>query len=155
MKTIRHHHSFISTGSVFLLFMVFLGGCAALKKSEKEAPPPPEPINLAHPFTDVPVPKGFKRDLAKSFVYETRIIKVGRLFFSGNTNPKLTVKFYRNEMINHGWVLTNSIANKESILNYEKQGWTCTVIVEPTSFNRSDIEIQIGPIQKENQIEPK
>ena len=149
MKIVRGNNSSISTWIVVLFFLIFSGGCAAFKKSSKDSPPPPEPINLAQPFTDVPIPKGFKRDLSKSFVYETDNIKVGRLFFSGGTNPKLTVEFYRNEMINQGWTLINSIANKESILNYEKEGWTCTVIVRPASFGRSDIEIQIGPIQRE------
>ena len=152
MRTVRQSHSSVLVWPFILFILIFSGGCAS---SGKQTPPPPEPINLAHPFTDVPIPKSFKRDQSKSFVYETSNIKVGRLFFSGGSNPKLTVEFYRNEMINHGWALTNSIANKESILNYEKQGWTCTVIVKPTSFNRSDIEIQIGPIQRENQIESK
>ena len=154
MKTVRRSHSSVLVRIVFLSFLVFSGGCAT---SGKETPPPPEPINLAHPFTDVPIPKGFDKDKSKSFVYETNNIKVGRLFFSGGSNPKLTVEFYRNEMINHGWALVSFFeANKDSILNYEKKGWTCTVIVRPASFSRSDVEIQIGPIGKEpTQTEPK
>ena len=156
MKTAKRSHSSVSIYIVLVFFLMFSVGCAGLKQSKNETPPLPDPINLAHPFTDIPIPKGFDRDQSKSFVYETSNIKVGRLFFSGGSNPKLTVEFYRNEMINHGWALVSFFeANKDSILNYEKKGWTCTVIVKPTSFNRSDIEIQIGPIQRENQIESK
>ncbi len=116
-----------------------------------DVPPPPQPeiINNALPFTDVPVPSGFSRDQLRSFVYETgnNEMKVGRLFFSGNKNLELTVEFYQNEMINKGWALVNSMASTETILNYQKEGWVCTVIIRPRSFNRSIIEIQIGPVQ--------
>ncbi len=74
---------------IFCLLFMF-SGCADLQKSMddfgiEETPPLPDPVNLAYPFTDIPIPKGFDRDHAKSFVYESGsgTIKVGRLFFSG------------------------------------------------------------------------
>ena len=84
MKTIRHNHSSVSVWATILFFLVFSGGCAILEKSDKEAPPLPDPVNLAHPFTDVPIPNGFDRDQSKSFVYESgsKDVKVGRLYFS-------------------------------------------------------------------------
>ena len=120
-----------------------------MNQLEVPVPPQPETINNALPFTDVPVPNGFNRDQLKSFVYETgnNEMKVGRLFFSGNTSLKPTVEFYQNEMINKGWSLVNSMASTETILNYRKEGWICTVIIRPRSFSRSIVEIQIGPVQ--------
>ena len=111
--------------------------------------PPQQTIDNALPFADVPVPNGFTRDQSKSFVYETgnNEVKVGRLFFDGNKDLKTIVEFYQNEMINKGWTLINSIASTDTILNYRKEGWTCTVIVRPRSFKRSNVEVQIGPVQ--------
>ena len=77
-------------------------------------------------------------------------MKVGRLFFSGSTDLKPIVEFYQNEMINKGWALINSITSTETILNYRKEGWTCTVIIKPRSFSRSNIEILIGPVQMQS-----
>jgi len=54
-------------------------------------------------------------------------------------------------MVNKGWTLVNSMASTETILNYRKEGWVCTVIVRPRSFSRSNIEIQIGPVQMKSQ----
>ena len=136
---------------IFLLFPIF-NGCAGMDKLEKEAPPEPLIINNALPFIDVPVPNGFNRDQSKSFIYETgsNDMKVGRLFFNGASGLKQTVEFYQNEMINKGWVLVNSMASTDTILNYRKEGWICTVIIRPRSFSRSIVEIQIGPVQMQS-----
>ena len=123
-----------------------------MNQLEEPTPPQPAIINNALPFIDVPVPSGFNRNQLKSFVYETgnNDMKVGRLFFNGNTDLKDTVEFYQNEMVNKGWALVNSMASTETILNYRKEGWVCTVIIRPRSFNRSKVEIQIGPVQMQS-----
>ena len=148
MKTVKDNPSTVSLGGFVVLSLIFFNGCANMTNQlEGGIPPQPEPINNALPFTDVPVPNGFSRDKLKSFVYETGSdIKVGRLFFSGNESLKLTVEFYQNEMINKGWTLVNSMASTDTILNYKKNGWTCTVIVKPRPFSRSTVEVQIGPV---------
>ena len=124
-----------------------------MDKIDTPTPPQPEIINNALPFVDVPVPSGFSRDQIKSFVYETGSdeMKVGRLFFKGDASLRKTVEFYQNEMINKEWTLVNSMASTETILNYRKEGWVCTVIIKPRSFNRSSIEIQIGPVLMKSQ----
>jgi hypothetical protein len=120
-----------------------------INQIEPTHPPQPEIISNALPFTDVPVPSGFSRDQLKSFIYETgsNEMKVGRLFFNGNKGLEQTVEFYQNEMINKGWTIVNSMASTETILNYRKEGWVCTVIIRPRSFSRSNVEIQVGPVQ--------
>ena len=149
MKIIKSNQiAFCQILAIFLL-LILINGCAVIDKMGKETPPQREVISNALPFIDVPVPSGFIRDQVKSFVYETgnERMKVGRLFFKGNKSLKDVVKFYQNEMINKEWTIINSMAGKDTILNYRKTGWTCTVIVRPRSFSRSNIEIQIGPVQ--------
>jgi hypothetical protein len=142
----------VFSGIIIFLSLAFFNGCAGLDQFEKQVPPKPQTINNALPFLDVPVPNGFNRDQTKSFVYETASndMKVGRLFFTGDSGLKLTVEFYRNEMTNKGWTLTNSMASTDTILNYRKEGWICTVIIRPRSFSRSIVEIQIGPVQMQS-----
>ena len=150
MKIIKNNQlAFYQTLAIFLLLM-FINGCAGIiDKMEGGTPPEREIISNALPFIDVPVPSGFNRNQLKSFVYETSndSMKVGRLFFEGNKSLKDVVEFYQNEMVNKEWTLTNSMASKDTILNYRKAGWTCTIIVRPSPFSRSTIEIQIGPVQ--------
>ena len=148
MKIIKSNLSTVFSGLIIFWPLAFFNGCDGLDQFD---PTPPEPAitNNALPFVDVPVPDGFNRDQSKSFVYETgsNDMKVGRLFFNGNSGLKPTVEFYQNEMVNKGWTLTNSMASTDTILNYRKEGWICTVIIRPRSFSRSIVEIQIGPVQ--------
>ena len=152
MKIIKHNLSTVYLGIATILFLALSNGCTMINQLKGPIQPQPEIINNALPFTDVPVPDGFNRDQLKSFVYETgnSEIKMGRLFFIGNKGLEQTVEFYQNEMINKGWALVNSMASTETILNYRKEGWTCTVVVKPRSFSRSTVEIQIGPVQMQS-----
>ena len=156
MKIIKCSLPTVFSGIIILLPLAFFNGCAGpdgFNMDQFGPTPPAEPaiINNALPFVDVPVPSGFNRDQAKSFVYDGgNEMKVGRLFFNGSTGLKPTVEFYQNEMINKGWTLINSIASTETILNYQKEGWRCNVIIRPRSFSRSNIEILIGPVQMQS-----
>ena len=151
MKIIKCSLPTVFSGIIIFLSLAFFNGCAGLDQFDPPSPAEPAIINNALPFVDVPVPSGFNRDQAKSFVYDGgNEMKVGRLFFSGSTGLEPTVEFYQNEMINKGWTLINSIASTETILNYRKEGWTCTVIIKPRSFSRSNIEILIGPVQMQS-----
>ena len=161
MKIIKYNLSTVFSGIIIFLPLAFFNGCAGpdgFNLDQFGPTPPAEPaiINNALPFVDVPVPDGFNRDQLKSFVYDGgNEMKVGHLFFSGSTGLVPTVEFYRNEMINKGWTLTNSMASTDTVLNYQKEGWTCTVIVRPRSFSRSIVEIQIGPVQMQSQMQSK
>lgn len=152
MEIIKYNLSTVFSGIIIFSSLAFFNGCAGLDQFEKQVPPEPAIINNALPFLDVPVPNGFNRDQSKSFIYESgsNDLKVGRLFFNGTASLKPTVEFYQNEMINKGWTLTNSMASTDTILNYRKEGWVCTVIIRPRSFSRSIVEIQIGPVQMQS-----
>jgi len=109
-------------------------------------PPPPPPPELVHPFSDIPVPRVFERNHSKSFVYESGsgAVKVGQIFFSGWAKLDEVISFYQNEMVNKGWSLINTIKHETTILNYEKEGGICVLMIRST-LGRIEIEIQAGP----------
>ena len=134
---------------LYLLFgtWLFSAGCVAIEEmTATEPPPPPPPPEMVYPFSDIPIPNGFERDHAKSFVYESGsgTVKVGRFFYSGWNSLDDVVNFYQNEMVNKGWSLVNSIKHETTILNYEKEGWVCALMIE-SKLGRAIIEIQAGP----------
>ena len=134
---------------LFSLFgsWLFISGCATWEEmTAKTPPPPPPPPEVVYPFSDIPVPNGFERDHAKSFVYESGSgsVKVGRFFYSGWSSLDEVVTFYQNEMVNKGWNLVNSIKHETTILNYEKEGWVCSLMMKST-LGKASIEIQAGP----------
>jgi hypothetical protein len=149
LKVIEQKKSCLPVWIFCLLFM--FSGCADLQKSMddfgiEETPPLPDPVNLAYPFTDLPIPQGFDRDHAKSFVYESGsgTIKVGRLFFSGWGNMEKIMSFYQSEMVNQGWKLINAMEHDGTILNYKKEGWISTVVIR-SKLGTTKIKIVIGP----------
>ena len=151
MKITKYNLSTVFLGIIIFLPLAFFNGCAGLNQFDPTPPAEPAIINNALPFVDVPVPDGFNRDQLKSFVYDGgNEMKVGHLFFNGSTGLEPTVEFYQNEMINKGWTLINSMASTDTVLNYQKEGWTCTVIIRPRSFSRSNLEILIGPVQMQS-----
>ncbi len=95
---------------------------------------------------DIPFPGGFERDQSKSFVYESGNgnIKVGRIFYSGWSPLSEVVKFYQNEMVNKGWSMVSATEHKSIILNYEKEGWVCTLVIH-SAIGKTYIEIHAGP----------
>ena len=109
-------------------------------------PPPPPPPEVVYPFSDIPVPSGFDRNHSKSFVYESGsgAVKVGRFFYSGWGKLDEVISFYQNEMVNKGWSLINTIKHETTILNYEKEGGICVLMIRST-LGRIEIEIQAGP----------
>jgi hypothetical protein len=54
------------------------------------------------------------------------------------------ISFYQDEMVNKGWSLVNAIKHKTTILNYEKEGWVCTLMIHST-LGKIYIEIHAGP----------
>ncbi len=139
----------LKPAAVYLFFLLFFSGCAEwdLGVDAKNDPPPPPPtLETAYPFSDIPVPFDFSRDNSKSFIYESGsgTVKVGRFIYSGWTNLDDIITFYQNEMLNKGWNLVNSIKAENHIMNYEKEGWVSTVILN-SNLGRTIIEIQAGP----------
>lgn len=128
----------------FALFV--MAGCASTPDSGDSTDPEAKFSNVAHPFTDVPIPAGFKADRSQSFVYESGSgsVKVGRLYYSGWHGSQEVVNYYHNAMINKGWKMVNSMEHDGMILNYEKETRVCTVIVTEALI-KTHLEIQVGP----------
>lgn len=126
---------------------LFNYGCSTLEKINVTKPPaPPPPPKMVYPFSDIPYPQGYSFDSNKSFVYESGsgAVKVGRFIYSGWSDFDGVVNFYENEMLNKGWKLVNAIKHETTVLNYQKEGWVCTVMMS-SKMGQVFIEIQAGP----------
>ncbi len=140
----RIHNLIIILTASFVLFI--MTGCSSTPETADSSESVGEYSEVAHPFTDVPIPDGFKSDRAKSFVYESGSgsMKVGRLYYSGWHKSQEVVNYYHNAMINKGWKMVNAMEHDGMILNYEKKTQVCTVIVTDALL-KTNLEIQVGP----------
>ena len=133
---------------LYFLIIFFFFGCAEIELNDKNDSllPPSQPAS-AYPFTDIPIPPDFSRNDSKSWIYESGSgsLKAGRLFFSGYKNQDQVLTFYQNEMLNKGWAPGTHIkTEKKHILNYEKEGWVSTILLQSNILS-TFIEIQAGP----------
>jgi len=133
-----------------MLFITLLtAGCATWQTFYENSAPAEAAIEMAHPFKDLPVPADFDIDRPRSFIYESGSgsFRVGRLYYTGSTKQEEVVDFYKNEMINQGWSLINSIDHDVVLLNYEKEGWACSLAIASRfpEILGSQIKVQIGP----------
>lgn len=135
---------FLILTASFALFV--MTGCSSTPNAADSSDSQAGFSEVAHPFTDVPIPSGFNADRSKSFVYESGSgsIKVGRLYYSGWHGSQEVVNYYHNAMINKGWKMVNAMEHDGMILNYEKKTKVCTVIVTDALL-KTNLEIQVGP----------
>jgi len=129
------------------LSLVIASGCSLLSAgNEDSANTTEELMSSAYPFTDLPVHSSFTLDRSRSFIYESGSgsLKVGRLYYSAWNDAQEVVDYYQHVMGSHGWKLINSMEHDGVILNYEKEGWVCTLIIKEYLF-QTHIEVQIGP----------
>ena len=129
------------------LALTAASGCALMPdSSDEKASTTEELMSSAYPFTDLPVHSSFTLDRSKSFIYESGSgsLKVGRLYYSAWNKAQEVVDYYQSVMASHGWKLINAMEHDGVILNYEKEGWVCTLIIKEYLF-KTYIEVQIGP----------
>ena len=129
-----------------LLTIALTSGCALMSSDDPNADTSQELMNSAHPFSDLPVHSSFTLDRSRSFIYESGSgsIKVGRLYYTAWNDAQEVVDYYQNVMPSHGWNLINAMEHDGVILNYQKEGWVCTLVIQKVLL-KTQIEAQIGP----------
>lgn len=140
-------------GFFLVLCLAAFSGCATMTGSETATPfPSSESLSAVEEpqfitgFPDLPIPKNFKFNRSKSFIYEagSGTVKIGHLFFSGWAGLDKVIPFYQNEMVNKGWSLVQFVERDVSTLHYEKENLDCNITIQ-SSLGKTIIEIVVGP----------
>lgn len=133
----------IFTVVALISIVVLFSGCAELSQTMRRVPAEEEegvevfeemPLEVAATlrFDDIPVPAGFRIDQFGSFAFQTEYSRVGLLKYKGSAKPDKVVAFYKDQMPLYGWALINIIEYGKRIINFEKEGQSCIVTIEPT-----------------------
>ena len=135
--------------SVFLILSVLLSGCATMKgmfkgrSSTAGVSKPPE-VSAILKFDDIPVPDGFKFIANQSFAFQTQDLRVGLLKYEGKADPDAIVQFYKEQMPLYNWKVVNLIEYGKRLLNFEKNGQSAVVTIEPRG-TKVIITIAVSP----------
>jgi hypothetical protein len=82
-------------------------------------------------FSDVPLPEGVKEDIARSYVYESSSLQVGRMVYKVKQRVTNVAQFYITEAPKYGWELTNMLQAEGAQMTFEKEGRRMWVSVTP------------------------
>lgn len=122
---------------------IALNGCASLSRNQDT---PLEPANTLR-FSDVPVPAGFKLLPQLSYSFENNGVRVALLKYKGRGSPDQVLNFYKEQMSIARWDLINISEFGQRMLNYERDGESCIVTIQPLTANTM-VSVAIGPKSK-------
>lgn len=138
-----------------IILITSLTGCAAFRRFQSRrteggvgTTPSLEVASILR-FSDIPVPSGFKIKPEESYTFQTDTFRDGLLKYTGSANPQVVVNFYKEQMPQYNWQLVNLIEYGRSLLNFEKQDQSCTIIVEG-GVTRTAITIHLSPKSKKS-----
>lgn len=112
-----------------------------LKESREEA----AQMSLNLKFDDIPIPAGFEFDHKESFIFKNGLTRVGVVRYIGQADLSAVTTFFKNQMPTYNWNLVNSIEYKRSIINFDKDAQTATIIIE-LQGSRVFLTVASGPI---------
>lgn len=101
---------------------------------------------LTTDFEDIPIPSELKKDLDRSFVYETSSIKTAVIYydsFPGYLDHSSLVTYFKNNMTAHGWKLIDLYNYKEANLSFEKGNRRCHITIFD-KFLQTKVIIKVG-----------
>jgi len=123
------------TNSLILAAGVVLAGCEStpfqsseqppvklLSESEKGTSTPPVETSVGlvpsphKRFNEIPLPDGLREDTVRSFVYDSRSVKIGKMvYYSKNTVNELAQFYITNAPLDN-WTLVSTTQSEDSVL---------------------------------------
>ncbi|PIP18619.1 MAG: hypothetical protein COT38_00270 [Candidatus Omnitrophica bacterium CG08_land_8_20_14_0_20_41_16] len=143
---------FFLTAACYLLTTVFLTGCAMFetKGGETTASDPLQSQALLR-FSDIPIPLNFKLLPQESYSFESSGIRVALLRYQGKASLDRLNSFYKEQMPMFNWSLLNIIEYGDCMLNFEREGESCIININPKG-SLAVVSISLGP---KSQVLPK
>ncbi|MBI1319422.1 MAG: hypothetical protein GC168_10820 [Candidatus Hydrogenedens sp.] len=110
-------------------------------KASEPAPmvQPGLPLATNQRFPDVPLPVGVDEDFERTYVYETRDIKIGRLVYTSKHSVNELAEFYLRECPVADWRLVSSMQAEGIHMLFEKPGKRLEISVRGQGVGRSNL----------------
>jgi hypothetical protein len=109
----------------------------------------PLPAMARTRFSDVPLPKGIKEDIERSYVYESAALQVGRMVYEVDTRSTNVAQFYITEAPKLGWQLTSMLQAEGAQMMFQKPGKEMWVSVSPKGMMSKNARLVIHVVPTE------
>lgn len=156
----RRQYGTLFFSALALAFVFVVSGCAQTAgiapsggsvSSGKDGNGKSKPVGAQ--FADLPVPKGAKMNVDKTFVVGSETW-FGQLTLDTNHNSNTMFDFYERELSNYGWRKITAVRAKTSILGYDREDRVMTVAIQPGRILGSEITITVSPRERAQPSQP-
>lgn len=96
-------------------------------------------------FPDIPLPDGLTTDTARTFVYESDTLTIGRMVYSTKASVTELAQFFINQAPLSGWTRVNLIEADGVDMLFTKPGKRLEVSVREASRNTSTLVVNLTP----------
>lgn len=96
-------------------------------------------------FPDIPLPDGLTTDTARTFVYESDTLTIGRMVYSTKASVTELAQFFINQAPLSGWTRVNLIEADGVDMLFTKPGKRLEVSVREASRNSSTLVVNLTP----------
>ncbi|HOZ47940.1 MAG TPA: hypothetical protein PLO37_12770 [Candidatus Hydrogenedentes bacterium] len=87
-------------------------------------------------FPDVPLPMNVEEDVDRSYVYESSVLRVGRMVYTTRETMNALARFYVRECQQIGWNLESCLQANGYELVYKKADMKLVVSIRDTGLRR-------------------
>jgi hypothetical protein len=108
-------------------------------------------------FEDIPIPTELKKDLSKSFIYETPFSKTAIIYydsFPGYIDHSSLIIYFKTNMAAQGWKLIDLYNYKEANLSFEKGDRRCHITIFD-KFLQTKVVIKVGQMSQSEPVKEK
>lgn len=144
--------------SLLLSTSVLIAGCETLP-FQKESEPPVKLLSASETggvapgpitgpgipaagykrFNEIPLPDGLREDTQRSFVYDSRSVKIGKMVYQSKNSVNELAQFYITNAPLDGWTLVSTTQSEDSVLLFfVKQGKRLNVESRRVGVGRSN-----------------
>lgn len=111
------------------------------------APPVTPGLSLAsgQRFPDIPLPDGLTTDTARTFVYESDTLTIGRMVYTTKASVTELAQFFINQAPLSGWTRVNLIEADGVDMLFTKPGKRLEVSAREASRNTSTLVVNLTP----------
>lgn len=96
-------------------------------------------------FPDIPLPDGLSTDTARTFVYESDTLTIGRMVYTTKASVTELAQFFINQAPLSGWTRVNLIEADGVDMLFTKTGKRLEVSVREASRNSSTLVVNLTP----------
>ena len=97
-------------------------------------------------FTDIPIPKQAKMNMARTLILGSQDAWTGRVYIEvAQQSATALYEFYKSEMPNFDWAEVTTVRAEISVLTYQRDERVATIQISSSKLQGTEVSITMSP----------